>query len=213
MINKEDIVNIDKKTFWVDNAQNVKYQFLENGFGIIIEKNIKNNIKWDIISKNNKKILKINKNGILFYYIFDKLNEDKSYSVTYKTKDNEISSYIYKTSEKKYTKKENLSNEEKKSKNEIKKNLESKNEDLNIESSSKYNKADKLFFCFILLFVTFFISILIKMTEIFSHISILSLFFIALISSFLIVIYLREPIYYISKKYNKEIKEIFKFFM
>lgn len=206
MINKDDIVNINK-TFWVDKTQNIKYQFLENGLGIIIDQNNqKNNIKWELISKNKKQILKINKNGILFYYIFDKLNEDKSYLVIYKTKDNEIMSSIYKTTEKSLTINNKISKKEK-NKDEKKQVV-----DQNLESS-KYNKADKLFYCFILLFITFFLSILIKITEIFSQISIISLFSISLISSFLIVIYLREPIYYISKKYNEQLKEIFKFFM
>lgn len=206
MINKDDIVNINK-TFWVDKTQNIKYQFLENGLGIIIDQNNqKNNIKWELISKNKKQILKINKNGILFYYIFDKLNEDKSYLVIYKTKDNEIMSSIYKTTEKSLTINNKISKKEK-NKDEKKQVV-----DQNLESS-KYNKADKLFYCFIVLFITFFLSILIKITEIFSQISIISLFSISLISSFLIVIYLREPIYYISKKYNEQLKEIFKFFM
>lgn len=200
MINKEDLFGLDKDLFWVDKTQGKSYRFLKNGISLITDENEnETSVSWDLILKNNIPVIKINNNKTLSYYIFNRKNEDGSFSVTYKTKENNVKTSLISREIKKKIK------QEKQDKFHTNEKIDKENLKFSIKN---FEKSDKVFFSFILLLVTAFITLLIKLSEIFSMVSIFNILFISFAASIITVIYLREPLFYISKKYKKEINDI-----
>lgn len=195
-IDKSFITGFEKDHIWINISKKRTYQFFNDGTGVVLEKNdISTDIKWELINKGSNSVLKIGCKGIIYYYIFKEKNNKDEYSVILKTKEKEdkVIFLLEALTDKPIPKERNKNSE--------------------ISLSDKYklsdlNTTDKVFLGFIYVVIALFIIILLQLTEILSAIPILATIILSLLATTFIVLYLKDPFIYISKKYKKEIEDI-----
>ncbi len=199
MLKKNDITGFEKEYLWVNTSDNSVFQFYSDNTGIMVnEHDEEKSIKWEYLGSDEqpKNSFKIALDGSIFYFVIKEKNNNE-FKVLFRSK----------------TKNENIILE-RVSKPSIKDEI-IKNDytEVNIEKKesfefSKLDTSDKIFMGFLLFITTILLSIIIKTALFFSDLSILMTLFFATISSLIIFIYLRDPIYFLSKKYKKQIEDI-----
>lgn len=200
MLKKNDITGFEKEYLWVDITNDRVFQFYLDGTGMMMyySDQIEKDIRWEYLGENEtpKNTLKIGVDGVIFYFVFkESLGEDFKVSHKSKTKsENIILSRVAKEINKKVeasTTEDNQITPEK-----VKFNLKS------MESS------DKIFFGFMYVVSLILILVLLKSTSIIGHMSFLMVLLIAITSTTLIFIQLRDVLFFVSQKYKKEIEDI-----
>ncbi len=188
-IKEQDLIN-NKNSEWLDISNNKSYVFNKNNIGFIKNSDESIEIKWSIMYKNEKTLLRITLNGNVYYYILESKENENSLIATLKTK--------------------NGSKETKLVKRDIIKDIE-KDKDINIKESytlKDLDNNDKIFIGFLFSIIFIFLLILISITEILGSMSFFVKLIISILSSLGIVYYLKDIFIFISKKYKNEIEEI-----
>jgi len=201
MLKKNDITGFEKEYLWVDITNDRVFQFYLDGTGMMMyySDQIEKAIRWEYLGENEtpKNTLKIGVDGVIFYFVFkESLGED--FKVLHKSKtksENIILSRVAKEINKKVesssTTEDNQITPEK-----VKFNLKA------MESS------DKIFFGFMYVVSLILILVLLKSTSIIGNMSFLMVLLIAITSTTLIFIQLRDVLFFVSQKYKKEIEDI-----
>lgn len=195
MLKKSDITGFEKEYLWVDQSTNSIYQFFSDDTGIMVDENDnQKEIKWEYIDEKNA--IKIALDGQIFYYIFKDKGINNLYSVIFKSRDKTNNTTLSKVAKQ----------------NEIKEIKESSNENTELAKEkfqfSKLETSDKVFMSALIIVTTIILTIVLKMAVFFSGLSIITAFLLASLASLAIFVYLRDIIYFFSKKYKKEIEDI-----
>ena len=200
MLKKNDITGFEKEYLWVDIKNDRVFQFYIDGTGMLMyySDEIEKDIRWEYLGENEtpKNTLKIGVDGVIFYFVFkEALGED--FKVLHKSKtksENILLSRVVKESNKKV--KSSTAEDSKITPEKVKFNLKS------MESS------DKIFFGFMYAVSLILILVLLKSTSIIGNMSFFMVLLLAVASTTLIFIQLRDVLFFISQKYKKEIEDI-----
>lgn len=197
MLKKNDITGFEQEYIWVDLTNNKFYQFYMDGTGVMTDNNEESHpVRWEYI--DDKSALKIGYNGSIFYYIFKEQDKD-IFKVVFKSKSKSadiLLSRVVKGNETPITSTD---------KEEVNENGELVKEKF---AFNKLDAADKVFFIFMFTVSFLLFAVLLKMAIFFNGLSILLTFFIAFISTTLLFVYLKDVLYFVSRKYKKEIEDI-----
>lgn len=200
MLKKNDITGFEKEYLWVDIKNDRVFQFYIDGTGMMMyySDEIEKDIRWEYLGENEtpKNTLKIGVDGVIFYFVFkEALGED--FKVLHKSKtksENILLSRVVKESNKKVE--SSTAEDSKITPEKVKFNLKS------MESS------DKIFFGFMYAVSLILILVLLKSTSIIGNMSFFMVLLLAVASTTLIFIQLRDVLFFISQKYKKEIEDI-----
>lgn len=192
------ITGFEKDNIWVNITQDRTYQFFNDGTGVILDSNLKSsNLKWELINKGETSVIKIGLNGSIYYYIFKNKKSKKEFIAIRKTKNEESNISFILQQVKKDNNSSNIS--EPKEKESLKQNY----------NYGVLNNVDKIFLAIIFFIIFIFLIIMLKMTEILGSLPMIGTIILPLILSGVILFYLRIPFLYISKKYKKEMEDLF----
>lgn len=186
-IKEQDLIN-SKNSEWLDITNNKSYVFNKNNIGFIKNSDESIEIKWSLMYKNEKTLLKITLNGNVYYYILESKENEYSIIATLKTKKG--------SKETKLIKKDKVEDIVKDVK--LKENYSLKDLDNN----------DKLFLGFLFSIIFIFLLIIISITEILGSMSFIIKLMISIFASLGIIYYLKDIFIFTSKKYKNEIEEI-----
>lgn len=200
MLKKNDITGFEKEYLWVDNKNDRCFQFYIDGTGTMMtfSDEIQKDIRWEYLGENEtpKNTLKIGVDGGIFYFVFKEVNGE-DFQVLHKSKTK--SETITLSRAVKTINKENYE--------------QSLQETNNAPTKVKFNlkemeSSDKVFFGFMYIVSFLLILVLLKSTSIIGHMSFFMVLLIALVSTTLIFIQLKDILFFVSKKYKKEIEDI-----
>lgn len=201
MLKKNDITGFEKDYLWVDIKNDRVFQFHIDGTGMMMyySDNVEKDIRWEYLGENEtpKNTLKIGVDGGIFYFVIKEvLGEDFKVLHKSKTKSETI---ILNRVVKEIIKPEKV-------------NQANNEEDLKPEKV-KFNfkemeSSDKIFFGFMYTVSMLLILVMLKSTSIIGNMSFFMVLFIALVATTLIFIQLRDILFFVSKKYKKEIEDI-----
>jgi hypothetical protein len=200
MLKKNDITGFEKEYLWVDIKNDRVFQFYIDGTGMMMyyADEIEKDIRWEYLGENEtpKNTLKIGVDGVIFYFVFkEALGED--FKVLHKSKtksENILLSRVVKEVNKKVE--SSTAEDSKITPEKVKFNLKS------MESS------DKIFFGFMYAVSLILILVLLKSTSIIGNMSFFMVLLLAITSTTLIFIQLRDVLFFVSQKYKKEIEDI-----
>jgi len=197
MLKKNDLTGFEKEYIWVDLENDKFFQFYLDGTGMM-SNTVGNttSVRWEYL--DDKSALRIGHDGIIFYYIFKKQNKD-DFQVSFKSKSG--------------SKDISLSRVVKPKNNVQKASSLTEDEDVSkiVKDKFSFNKletSDKAFLSFMFIVSLILFTILIKMALFFNSASILMTLFLALFCTTALFVYLRDVLYFVSKKYKKEIEDI-----
>lgn len=195
MLKKSDITGFEKEYLWVDQSTNSIYQFFSDETGIMVDGNDnQKEIKWEYV--DDKNAIKIALDGQIFYYVFKDKGINNLYSVIFKSRDKTNNTTLSKVAKQ----------------NEVKETKEESNENTELAKEkfqfSKLETSDKVFMSALIILTTIILTIVLKMAVFFSGLSLITAFLLASLASLAIFVYLRDIIYFFSKKYKKEIEDI-----
>jgi hypothetical protein len=203
MLKKNDITGFEKEYLWVDVTNDRVFQFYLDNTGTMNVGDLETAIRWEYLGENEtpKNTLKIGVDGSIFYFIFKEI-DGENFKVLYKSKTKSeplILARIVK--HEKSTTKVNVTDTE----------VLSATADL--PTKVKFNikeieTSDKIFFSFMYLVSMILMSVLLKSSSFFGNMSFIMLIFISIIATALIFIQLKDVLFYVSKKYKKEIEDI-----
>lgn len=201
MLKKNDITGFEKDYLWVDIKNDRVFQFHIDGTGMMMyySDNVEKDIRWEYLGENEtpKNTLKIGVDGGIFYFVIKEvIGEDFKVLHKSKTKSETI---ILNRVVKEVIKPEKV-------------NQATNEEDLKPEKV-KFNfkemeSSDKIFFGFMYTVSMLLILVMLKSTSIIGNMSFFMVLFIALVATTLIFIQLRDILFFVSKKYKKEIEDI-----
>lgn len=186
-IKEEDLVN-SKNSEWFDVSNNKSYIFKKNNIGFIKNSDESIEIKWSLMYKNEKTLLKINLNSNIYYYILESKENENTLVATLKTKNGSKNTKLIKRD-----KIQDVVNDVN-----LKENYSLKDLDTN----------DKIFIGFLFSIIFIFLLILISITEILGSMSFIIKLTISMFASLGIIYYLKDIFIFTSKKYKNEIEEI-----
>jgi len=186
-IKEEDLVN-SKNSEWFDVSNNKSYIFKKNNIGFIKNSDESIEIKWSLMYKNEKTLLKINLNSNIYYYILESKENENTLVATLKTKNGSKDTKLIKRD-----KIQDVVNDVN-----LKENYSLKDLDTN----------DKIFIGFLFSIIFIFLLILISITEILGSMSFIIKLTISMFASLGIIYYLKDIFIFTSKKYKNEIEEI-----
>lgn len=186
-IKEEDLVN-SKNSEWFDVSNNKSYVFKKNNIGFIKNSDESIEIKWSLMYKNEKTLLKINLNSNIYYYILESKENENTLVATLKTKNGSKDTKLIKRD-----KIQDVVNDVN-----LKENYSLKDLDTN----------DKIFIGFLFSIIFIFLLILISITEILGSMSFIIKLTISMFASLGIIYYLKDIFIFTSKKYKNEIEEI-----
>lgn len=200
MLKKNDITGFEKEYLWVDIKNDRVFQFYIDGTGTMTyySDDIDKPIRWEYLGETEspKNTLKIGVDGVIFYFVFKEImGED--FQVLHKSK----------------TKSETIMLSR------VVKEVNKRIEDTTAEATDvkpekvKFNlkemeSSDKIFFGFMYVVSLILILVLLKSTSIIGNMSFFMILFITIISTTIIFIQLRDILFFVSKKYKKEIEDI-----
>lgn len=200
MLKKNDITGFEKEYLWVDIKNDRVFQFYIDGTGMMMyyADELEKSIRWEYLgeSESPKNTLKIGVDGVIFYFVFKEImGED--FQVLHKSK----------------TKSETIMLSR------VVKEVNKRIEDTTAETTAvkpekvKFNlkemeSSDKIFFGFMYVVSLILILVLLKSTSIIGNMSFFMILFITIISTTIIFIQLRDILFFVSKKYKKEIEDI-----
>lgn len=202
MLKRNDITGFEKDYLWVDITNDRVFQFYIDGTGMMMyyADNIEKHIRWEYLGENEspKNTLKIGVDGSIFYFIFkESLEEDFKVIHKSKTKSETITlNRVVKDT----TLKEKDSNP-------VASDTEQKIEKVKF-NLKEMESSDKVFFGFMYVVSLLLILVLLKSTAIIGNMSFFMVLLITIVSTTLIFIQLRDVLFFISKKYKKEIEDI-----
>lgn len=202
MLKKNDITGFEKEYLWVDTKNDRVFQFFIDGTGTMsyYSDDIDKPIRWEYLGENEspKNTLKIGVDGVIFYFVFKEiLGEDFQVLHKSKTKSETIM----------------LSRVVKEIKS-VDRNISDTTEVDSVKTAKvKFNlkdmeSSDKIFFGFMYAVSLILILVLLKSTTFIGNMSFLMILLIALISTTVIFIQLKDILFFVSKKYKKEIEDI-----
>jgi len=202
MLKKNDITGFEKEYLWVDTKNDRVFQFFIDGTGTMsyYSDDIDKPIRWEYLGENEspKNTLKIGVDGVIFYFVFKEiLGEDFQVLHKSKTKSETIM----------------LSRVVKEIKS-VDRNISDTTEVDSVKTAKvKFNlkdmeSSDKIFFGFMYAVSLILILVLLKSTAFIGNMSFLMILLIALISTTIIFIQLKDILFFVSKKYKKEIEDI-----
>lgn len=202
MLKKNDITGFEKEYLWVDTKNDRVFQFFIDGTGTMsyYSDDIDKPIRWEYLGENEspKNTLKIGVDGVIFYFVFKEiLGEDFQVLHKSKTKSETIM----------------LSRVVKEIKS-VDRNISDTTEVDSVKTAKvKFNlkdmeSSDKIFFGFMYAVSLILILVLLKSTAFIGNMSFLMILLIALISTTVIFIQLKDILFFVSKKYKKEIEDI-----
>lgn len=201
MLKKNDITGFEKDYLWVDIKNDRVFQFHIDGTGMMMyySDNVEKDIRWEYLGENEtpKNTLKIGVDGGIFYFVIKEvLGED--FKVLHKSKTKSETIILNRVVKEviKPEKVNQINNEEDLKPEKVKFNLKE------MESS------DKVFFGFMYTVSMLLILVMLKSTSIIGNMSFFMVLFIALVATTLIFIQLRDILFFVSKKYKKEIEDI-----
>lgn len=201
MLKKNDITGFEKDYLWVDIKNDRVFQFHIDGTGMMMyySDNVEKDIRWEYLGENEtpKNTLKIGVDGGIFYFVIKEvLGED--FKVLHKSKTKSETIILNRVVKEviKPEKVNQVNNEEDLKPEKVKFNLKE------MESS------DKVFFGFMYTVSMLLILVMLKSTSIIGNMSFFMVLFIALVATTLIFIQLRDILFFVSKKYKKEIEDI-----
>lgn len=186
-IKEQDLVN-SKNSEWFDVSNNKSYIFKKNNIGFIKNSDESIEIKWSLMYKNEKTLLKINLNSNVYYYILESKENENTLVATLKTKNGSKDTKLIKRD-----KIQDVVNDVN-----LKENYSLKDLDTN----------DKIFIGFLFSIIFIFLLILISITEILGSMSFIIKLTISMFASLGIIYYLKDIFIFTSKKYKNEIEEI-----
>lgn len=186
-IKEQDLVN-SKNSEWFDVSNNKSYVFKKNNIGFIKNSDESIEIKWSLMYKNEKTLLKINLNSNVYYYILESKENENTLVATLKTKNGSKDTKLIKRD-----KIQDVVNDVN-----LKENYSLKDLDTN----------DKIFIGFLFSIIFIFLLILISITEILGSMSFIIKLIISMFASLGIIYYLKDIFIFTSKKYKNEIEEI-----
>ena len=202
MLKKNDITGFEKEYLWVDTKNDRVFQFFIDGTGTMsyYSDDIDKPIRWEYLGENEspKNTLKIGVDGVIFYFVFKEiLGEDFQVLHKSKTKSETIM----------------LSRVVKEIKS-VDRNISDTTEVDSVKTAKVKFKlkdmesSDKIFFGFMYAVSLILILVLLKSTAFIGNMSFLMILLIALISTTVIFIQLKDILFFVSKKYKKEIEDI-----
>ncbi len=186
-IKEQDLVN-SKNSEWFDVSNNKSYVLKKNNIGFIKNSDESIEIKWSLMYKNEKTLLKINLNSNVYYYILESKENENTLVATLKTKNGSKDTKLIKRD-----KIQDVVNDVN-----LKENYSLKDLDTN----------DKIFIGFLFSIIFIFLLILISITEILGSMSFIIKLIISMFASLGIIYYLKDIFIFTSKKYKNEIEEI-----
>ena len=200
MLKKNDITGFEKEYLWVDTKNDRVFQFYIDGTGSMMyyADDIEKPIRWEYLGENEspKNTLKIGVDGVIFYFVFKEILGEE-FQVLHKSKSksetillSRVVKDVNRRIEDSTTKVDTVTPEK------VKFNLKE------MESS------DKIFFGFMYVVSLILILILLKSTAIIGNMSFFMILFITVLSTTIIFIQLRDILFFVSKKYKKEIEDI-----
>jgi len=201
MLKKNDITGFEKEYLWVDIKNDRVFQFHIDGTGMMMyySDNIEKDIRWEYLGENEtpKNTLKIGVDGGIFYFVIKEIiGEDFKVLHKSKTKSETI---VLNRVVKEVIKPEKL--------NQVNNEEEIKPEKVKFDLKAM-ESSDKVFFGFMYTVSMLLILVMLKSTSIIGNMSFFMVFFIALVATTLIFIQLRDILFFVSKKYKKEIEDI-----
>lgn len=201
MLKKNDITGFEKEYLWVDIKNDRVFQFRLDGTGMMMyySDNIEKDIRWEYLGENDtpKNTLKIGVDGGIFYFVIKEILGD-DFRVLHKSKTKSETILLNRII------KESIKPEKSM---ETKKDDEVKPEKIKFDLK-EMESSDKVFFGFMYAVSMLLILVLLKSTSIIGNMSFLMVFLIAFVSTTLIFIQLRDILFFVSKKYKKEIEDI-----
>lgn len=202
MLKKNDITGFEKEYLWVDTKNDRVFQFFIDGTGTMsyYSDDIDKPIRWEYLGENEspKNTLKIGVDGVIFYFVFKEiLGED--FQVLHKSKTKSETIMLSRVVKEIKSVDRNISDTpEVDSVTTAKVKFKLKD----MESS------DKIFFGFMYAVSLILILVLLKSTAFIGNMSFFMILLIALISTTVIFIQLKDILFFVSKKYKKEIEDI-----
>lgn len=200
MLKKNDITGFEKEYLWVDTKNDRVFQFSIDGTGTMTyyADDIDKPIRWEYLGENEspKNTLKIGVDGVIFYFVFKEIMGEE-FQVIYKSKTKSETILLSRVVKEVNKKVESSTTEDSQiTPEKVKFNLK------NMESS------DKIFFGFMYVVSLILILVLLKSTSIIGNMSFFVVLLLAIISTTLIFIQLRDVLFFVSQKYKKEIEDI-----
>lgn len=200
MLKKNDITGFEKEYLWVDTKNDRVFQFYIDGTGTMTyyADDIDKPIRWEYLGENEspKNTLKIGVDGVIFYFVFKEIMGEE-FQVLHKSKTKSETILLSRVVKEVNKKVESSTTEDSQiTPEKVKFNLKT------MESS------DKIFFGFMYVVSLILILVLLKSTSIIGNMSFLMVLLLAIISTTLIFIQLREVLFFVSQKYKKEIEDI-----
>ncbi len=186
-IKEQDIVN-SKNSEWFDVSNNKSYVFKKNNIGFIKNSDESIEIKWSLMYKNEKTLLKINLNSNVYYYILESKENENTLVAILKTKNGSKDTKLIKRDK-----------------------IQDVVNDVNLKenySLKDLDNNDKIFIGFLFSIIFIFLLILISITEILGSMSFIIKLIISMFASLGIIYYLKDIFIFTSKKYKNEIEEI-----
>jgi hypothetical protein len=200
MLKKNDITGFEKEYLWVDTKNDRVFQFYIDGTGTMTyyADDIDKPIRWEYLGENEspKNTLKIGVDGVIFYFVFKEIMGEE-FQVIHKSKTKSETILLSRVVKEVNKKVESSTTEDSQiTPEKVKFNLK------NMESS------DKIFFGFMYVVSLILILVLLKSTSIIGNMSFFVVLLLAIISTTLIFIQLRDVLFFVSQKYKKEIEDI-----
>lgn len=202
MLKKNDITGFEKEYLWVDIKNDRVFQFYIDGTGVMTyyADGVGKDIRWEYLGETEtpKNTLKIGVDGGIFYFVFkEAMGED--FKVLHKSKTKSETVLLSRV-----VKDINLDEQSTTITNaEVKDIPEKIKFDLKQMESS-----DKAFFGFMYIVSMLLIAVLLKSSSFLGNISFIMLLVLSLVITTGIFVQLRDVLFYVSKKYKKEIEDI-----
>lgn len=193
MLEKVDITGFEKDFFWSDITNNLTYQFLRDGSGVMMdEKDVTSSLNWEFIEEKNA--IKIGINGIIVYYIFKEKNKDE-FLFNYRTKNKNIDVKLIRSAI---------------NPNEAVKAIAESKTEPNLEKVTleKLDIVDKITLGFFYFTVFVIFIIILKLSLFTKGMSVFMTLLIAFILTTLSLIKTKDIAFYFSRKYKKELEKI-----
>lgn len=200
MLKKNDITGFEKEYLWVDTKNDRVFQFYIDGTGSMTyyADDIEKSIRWEYLGENEspKNTLKIGVDGVIFYFVFKEiLGED--FQVVHKSKTKSETILLSRVVK------------------DVNRSLDDSTAEVDTLTPEKVKfnlkemeSSDKIFFGFMYVVSLILILVLLKSTAIIGNMSFFMILFITILSTTIIFIQLRDILFFVSKKYKKEIEDI-----